>query len=316
MLAALLIVSLLLVLQTGYGLYYRRQIRDVGRQLDFIGKHDSFKLITTQLQSRELSRLVESCNELLRERRALNQRFIQKNEEIHETIASLSHDIRTPLAALDGYLQLAERAEPVQERTEPVPERAEQSSHRADYVRLARSRIKGISKLIEELFLYTKLQNPDYRLELSTVDAAELLRHSLVMQLEPIAATGYEPELALPSQALVVGQAHAIERVFGNVLSNYVHHGEGRLTIHCRETESEWEFMFANPLPPGRTIDAERWFQRFYKADPARSEQTSGLGLTIVQSLVQKMKGSVRAEQLDQQFCLWIRWPKEREERV
>jgi signal transduction histidine kinase len=309
MLAALLIVSLLLVLQTGCGLYYRRQIRDVGRQLDFIGKHDSFKLITTQLQSRELSRLVESCNELLRERRAQNQRFIQKNEEIHETIASLSHDIRTPLAALDGYLQLAERAE-------PVPERAEQSSHRADYVRLARSRIKGMSKLIEELFLYTKLQNPDYRLELSTVDAAELLRHSLVVQLEPIAATGYEPDLALPSQALVVGQAHAIERVFGNVLSNYVHHGEGRLTIHSRETESEWEFMFANPLPPGRTIDAERLFQRFYKADPARSEQTSGLGLTIVQSLVQKMKGSVRAEQHDQQFCLWIRWPKKREERV
>lgn len=300
MLAALLIVSLLLVLQTGYGLYYKSQIRDIGRQLDFIGKHDSFKLITTQLQSRDMSRLVESCNELLRERRALNQRFIQKNEEIHETIASLSHDIRTPLAALDGYLQLAERVE--------------HAAERADYVRLARSRIKQMAKLIEELFLYTKLQNPDYKLELSIVDAAELLRHSLVMQLESMAATGYEPELDLPSQALIVGQAHAIERVFGNVVSNYLHHGEGQLRIHCREMEREWEFVFANSLPPGRTIDVERVFQRFYKTDPARSERTSGLGLTIVQSLVQKMRGSVRAEQLDQQFCLRIRWPKKQSE--
>lgn len=307
MLVALLIVSLLLVLQTGYGLYYRSQIGDIGRQLDFVGEHDSFKLITTQLQSREMSRLVESCNELLRERRALNQRFIQKNEEIRETIASLSHDIRTPLAALDGYLQLAERAEPALEQDE-------QAAERVDYVRLARSRIKQMAKLIEELFLYTKLQNPDYRLELSTVDAAELLRHSLIVQLEPIAATGFEPELKLPGQALVVGQAHAIERVFENVLSNYVQHGEGRLSIHCRETDREWEFEFANPLPPGRTIDEERLFQRFYKADPARSEMTSGLGLTIVQSLVQKMQGSVRAVQLDRQFCLRIRWPKQQGE--
>jgi len=337
MLAALLVVSLLLALQTGYGLYYRRQVRQIGSQLDFIGRHDSFMLITTQLHTRELYRLAQSCNRLLQDRRAQNERHLQKNEAIHETIACLSHDIRTPLAALDGYLQLAEQEEHARDR-------GEQAASRVDYVRQARGRIKQMAKLVEELFLYTKLQNPDYKLELSTLDAAELLRHSLLAQVERISASGHEPELSLPEQALVVGETHAMRRVFDNVLTNYIDHGAGQLGIYAQESDRAWTFIFANVLPPDQTIDMERLFQRFYKADPARSGQTSGLGLTIVQSLMHRMRGTVTAElqdvhdlhnqrdhqdqhdqydhqhdqheqrRQDQQFCLRIEWPKRQDE--
>lgn len=108
MVVALIIVSVLLLLQSGYLLLYRSQIRDIGKQLDFIGKHGSFKWISTQIKPPEVERLMGSCNVLLQRQRELEQQFARRNEEINTTIISLSHDIRTPLTALDGYLQLAD----------------------------------------------------------------------------------------------------------------------------------------------------------------------------------------------------------------
>src|SRR5699024_8313592 len=120
MLIALILLSVAFIIQTIYFIYYKNQIKEIGNQLSFIAKHHSFKFIQTQIKPKEIYRLITVCNTLLRQQRELNQEFIQKSEAINTTIVSLSHDIRTPLTSLDGYLQLAKQSNDFKEKTQYV----------------------------------------------------------------------------------------------------------------------------------------------------------------------------------------------------
>ncbi|GAB2569519.1 sensor histidine kinase [Gracilibacillus alcaliphilus] len=297
MLIALILVSVIFMLQTIYFMYYKSQVKDIGEQLSFISKHHSFKFIQTQIKPKEIYQLIDVCNTLLRNQREQNQAFIRKNEEINETIVSLSHDIRTPLTSLDGYLQLAKRSENIKETTH--------------YVTMAQTRIKQIITLVDELFLYTKLQHMDYQLKLKSMDLINMLKRRLFFFIDEFAKNGTEPHLDLPeSPVYIIGNESALERVYENILRNYFLHGEGGLTIRYEEKQQEVVLHFSNLLKQNELINFNQIFTRFYKDDPSRSKPSSGLGLSIVKSLIEKMNGSVYAELMNNQFCLSVVFTK------
>ncbi len=282
-LVILAVLSVLLILQTVYMLHYKSQIRNIGNQLSFILEHHSFKFISTQLKPVEIGSLVRECNALLDRQREVDQQFSRKNEQINATITSLSHDIRTPLTSLDGYLQLALRTE-----AQPDKDR---------YVTLAQSRIQQIIKLVDELFLYTKLQNPEYPIELNSLDIMDVLKRSLFTSIDDFNQCGHEPELQLPELPIpVIGEPNAAERVFTNIISNYFIHGQGPLSVTYVDSQDTLCIRFTNQLKAGSRVDAGQIFTRFYKEDPSRTRHSSGLGLSIVQALMGKMNGHTEAE--------------------
>ncbi|WP_100012994.1 sensor histidine kinase [Lentibacillus sediminis] len=303
MLIALILLSIALIIQTVYILYYKNQIKDIGNQLAFISKHNSFKFIQTQIKPKEIYQLINLCNTILRNQRELNQEFIKKSEEINATIVSLSHDIRTPITSLDGYLQLAERSEDVTEKTQ--------------YVTMAQTRIKQITTLVDELFLYTKLQNPDYTLELEPIDISNVLKRHLFSFIDEFSQSGDEPDFILPESPIyITGNESALERVCENILRNYFVHGKGVLTIRYEEKEKEVLFHFTNLLKRSEPIDPGKIFTRFYKEDTSRTNHSSGLGLSIVKSLMEKMNGDVHAELKDNQFIISVAFTKTEKESV
>lgn len=281
MLIALVIVSILFILQTLYICFYKKQIQDISNQLTFITAHHSFKFIQTQIKPNEIAELIKQCNQLLEEQRVLNQEFKKKSEEINITIASLSHDIRTPLTSLDGYLQLALRTDSEKEK--------------AKYVSRAQTKIKQIITLVDELFLYSKVQNSRYQLELELVNASDLLQKRFFSFLDELTEKKYEPNFNLPnSPVYLIGNETALERVFDNIIRNYLLHGVGALTVRFEENENEFKLFFSNPLNESHLLEFDNLFTPFYKADSSRSNLSSGLGLSIVQSLVEKMAGSAK----------------------
>lgn len=298
MLIALILISIAFIIQTVYLLYYKNQVKDIGNQLTFISKHHSFKFIQSQIKPKEIYQLMEVCNTFLRKQRDQNQAFIKKNEEINQTIVSLSHDIRTPLTSLDGYLQLAERSENPDEK--------------ALYVSLAQTRIKQIITLVDELFLYTKLQNPDYHLKLESVDLVNTLKKRLFFFIDEFNQNGEEPDISLPELPVyMMGDQNALERVYENIIRNYFSHGEGTLTIQYEESQNEARLHFRNLLKQSQLINFNKIFTRFYKEDSSRSHPSSGLGLSIVKSLVEKMDGHVHADLEGNQFCISVIFKKE-----
>ncbi|MFC6331646.1 sensor histidine kinase [Paenibacillus septentrionalis] len=291
MIIAIILLSAALIAQTLYMLIYRNQIKDIGNQLSFISEHQSFKFIHMHMRNKEMYQLVQSCNHLLRSQRELNQKFIQKNEEVNTTIVSLSHDIRTPLTSLGGYLQLAERAEDCEEKS--------------SYIHLALTRMKQITSLVDELFYYTKLQNRQYALELEALDVIDMLHKRLFSVIDEFSRLGKEPDMYLPeSPVYIFGNAKALERVFENILSNYFLHGNGNLCIRYEDKLGEATLHFTNQVGENHNIEGDKVFTRFYKVDPSRTLHSTGLGLSIVQSLMEKMNGNAKVQVDGNLFCL------------
>lgn len=289
MVFAIIALSIALLVQSIYMLTYRRQVKDMASQLAFILEHRSFKLIHTQMKPQEIYALAEQCNRLLTEQRKINEQFLIRNEEVNTTIVSLSHDIRTPLTSLDGYLQLAEIASDDAEKTR--------------YIALARTRIEQIITLVDQLFFYTKLQNPEYELELEALDVVDLIQKRLLSYIEDISQSEHEPSIHLPDTPVyVIGHPNALERVFDNVVNNYLVHGDGSLSIDYEVDEHHVTLHFTNMIKEGHNVQADKLFTRFYKGDVARTIHSSGLGLAIVKSIMGKIDGSAEVNMDEETF--------------
>lgn len=292
MLVAIIVLSIALIALTTYLLYYKYQLKDICNQLSFISNNDSFKLVQLQIKPKEVYQLAEMCNKLLRKQRELNQQFIEKKEEVNATIVSLSHDIRTPITSLRGYLQLAELSNEL--------------SDKSRYIELAQTRMKQIISLVDELFYYSKLQNPEYVIELEPVDVINTLQKSLFSFIDEFSnKDSSEPDLSLSEAPLyVVANRQALERVLGNIFNNYFIHGRGTLSIRYEEEQNEITIHFSNLMKEDQTIHGEKLFDRFYKGDPSRTHHSSGLGLSIVRSLMEKMNGSTQFRIEENRFNL------------
>lgn len=276
--STVIVLSIALLVLCLYIVMYRRQVKDIASQLSFILEHRSFKLIDTQIKPKEIYELVQQCNRLFMEQRTLNERFLIRNEEVNMTIVSLSHDIRTPLTSLGGYLQLAESTNDFSEKTH--------------YISLARTRIEQIVTLVDQLFFYTKLQNPEYELELKPLDIVDTIQKRLFGYVEDISRGDYEPTIHLPDHPVYVnGQLHAVERVLDNIVNNYLTHGDGSLLLDYELDQYDVTFHFKNTLRPGHDVQTDKLFSRFYKGDVARTMHSTGLGLAIVKSIMGKIEG-------------------------
>ena len=203
-------------------------------------------------------------------------------KELQNTMAALSHDIRTPLAAACGHLELL-RAE-----SDPAVR-----TRRLDTVT---HRLQDLETLLDGMFLYTRLQAGetmpmDLRPVLLWPAVCEALA-ALVPQLE---AAGLEPRLDFSDRtAAVQADPEALGRILRNLMTNSIHHGTGNLTI----TQTPAGLVFSNKVPDPAAIVPDHLFDRFWRGDAARrsGHGGAGLGLSIVRQLTEAMGGQVTAD--------------------
>lgn len=290
----IVLLSLIIVALATYFIYYKRQITNIAEQLEFIIENQSFKRIQTQIHPAEISRLVALCNKSLDSHRELERNFASRNAIINQTIVSLSHDIRTPLTSLGGYLQLAK-----------------DSSDQHKYIQMAESRITQINTLVDELFLYAKLQNPDYELDMRTIDITNYVQKQLFKYIEQFNAHHREPIINFDTEQIKISaNDHAMERILENLINNYFIHGTGNLSVTSEVSKEHIKFNFSNQMSNTHHIDIDNIFTQFYKEDQARAEQSSGLGLSIVRALMHKMGGIVSAQADNDHFTIELSFPK------
>ena len=191
-------------------------------------------------------------------------------------MACVSHDIRTPLAGAMGYLQLLE-GEP---------------DRQAEYLGIVYKRLEELDGLLEELFLYTRLQGGSLPLECRELAALPPLWDALAEFYPQLEAAGVEPELRFDREDMAVwASPEALGRVYRNLIANALRHGGGGLTV----SGGDGVICFSNELLPGPRPDPEHLFDRFYQSSPARAKGGAGLGLSIVQELMERMGGRVSA---------------------
>lgn len=292
------VLSVLILILIGILISYKRQVKDICRQLRFLQECDSNMLITTEMKKGHIGELAELLNTLLKERKKERADYQKKEQMIADIYTNLSHDIRTPLTSLDGYFQLLEETQ--------------EENDRKRYIQIIQERIESLKEMLEELFTYTKLQNGTYELKLEPQNVGQILKETVFSYYDDWAEQGISPQFEITEEPVWIrGNKQALRRTIQNIIKNGLDHGNKEIRIQLSRNEKQMELVFQNKIEPGEQIDISRVFERFYKADKARSKSSTGLGLSIAKGFVQKMHGEIAAEIKEDWFCIKISFPCE-----
>ena len=180
----------------------------------------------------------------------------------------MAHDLRTPLTAISGYLELLEE--------QPLEENA------LRYCQVIRERTESLKALTEELFQYSVMENTSEELKKEKVILNKELEKALAASYQMLSEAGITPEIQMPEEAVVrVLDQKALQRVFGNILSNAAKYSSGSLLVTLAP---DGLILFSNPAPSLSEIEVGRLFDRFYTVDNAKA--STGLGLSIVKEII------------------------------
>lgn len=261
-----------------YLLILRHSIREVAEELEEKLRTDTNTLISISIGDSSVQLLASRINRQLRALRKERLKLQTGNDELTAAVTNISHDLRTPLTAICGYLDLLEQ--------EP------QSEKSGRYLAVIRERTDAMRSLTEELFRYSVITATTDELCMEEVFLNDILEQSLAGFYGALSARGITPKIRIPEAAVIRKlDAAALRRIFDNILSNAVKYSDGDLTIHLRPDGS---VTFSNRASSLSRVQAERLFDRFYTVETARS--STGLGLSIAKLLTEKMGGTITAE--------------------
>lgn len=236
---------------------------------------DSNTLIDISSKDKYMRHLANSINTQLRTLRKERHYFQQGNLELKNTVTNISHDLRTPLTAICGYLDLLEQTE--------NSETAEQ------YIAVIKERTGLLTQLTEELFRYSVILSTKEQLVCEPVVINPILEESIAAFYTVLKQRGIVPQIQLTETKIIKDlDRSALTRIFSNLLSNVIKYSDGDLKITLSENG---EIIFSNMASGLDEIQVGKLFERFYTVETAC--KSTGLGLSISKMLVEEMGGAV-----------------------
>lgn len=252
---------------------------------------DTNTLIDISSHDKAVKDLANTINGQLRQLREERHRFCQGDRELKDTVTNISHDLRTPLTAICGYLDLLE-----QEEKSEAAER---------YTEIIRNRTELLKQLTEELFRYSIVLADENDRAREPVVLNHVLEESIAAFYTSFRERGIQPDIRLPKQPVVrMLDPVTLPRVFSNLLHNAMKYSDGDLQITLTQ---DGEITFINQASSLNEVQVGRLFDRFYTVETAR--KSTGLGLAIARRLVGQMGGSISAEYEDSKLCIRILFP-------
>ena len=252
---------------------------------------DTNVLIDISSSDKNVRRLANTINGQLRKLRTERRRFQQGDLELKNAVTNISHDLRTPLTALSGYLELLEQ----EEKSESVNR----------YIEIMKDRVDILTQLSEELFKYSVIISTKDNITKEQVIINTVLEESIAAFYTVLTERNIVPEIQISETKVVrMLDRSALSRVFSNLISNVIKYSDGDLKIVLSENG---EISFSNMASGLDEIQVGRLFDRFYTVEAAR--KSTGLGLTISKTLVEQMKGTISAIYENNRLSIHIFFP-------
>lgn len=269
----------------------RGAAREIAAGLEEKLNADTNTLISISGRDRAMRRLAGELNTHLKELQRRRRQYIQGDLELKNAVTNISHDLRTPLTAICGYLDLLEQEE--------------KSEAAAQYLCIIRNRTDMLNHLTEELFQYSVILAAREDEAREEVVVNHLLEESIAAFYGVLLAHGITPHIRIPEEKVVrVLDSSALSRVFANLLSNAVKYSNGDLEIVLSETG---EIAFSNSAARLDSVQVGRLFDRFYTVESARN--STGLGLSIARHLTEQMGGTIGARYEDGRLSVLVTLP-------
>lgn len=269
-----------------------RAADEISAALGEIRAQGSNNIIGISGRDRHMRALTASLNRELKELRALRHRYEQGDMELKNAVTGVSHDLRTPLTAIAGYIDLLEK--------ETDPEK------QARYIAIIKNRTEALTKLSEELFDYSLSAAAEQELEIKPLSVSRALEESLAAFYQAFSSRGIVPEVSMPEeQVICLADSEALSRVLSNILNNAAKYSDGDLFVSL---SNDGEISFENSAKGLDSVQTEKLFDRFYTVKNARG--STGLGLSIAKTLTERMGGRIDASYRDGRLSILIKLKK------
>lgn len=288
-----IVITILSVLNTAalivYLILLRSALKETARELGDRLNTDTNTLISVSSGDRAMRSLVAEINRQLSFLRAERLRLRHGDAELKNAVTNISHDLRTPLTAIAGYLDLLEHEE--------LPERA------VRYISVIRERTGAMRGLTEELFRYSVVAGEEEFMP-EEVNLNGILEQSLAGVYGVLTGRGLVPDIVMPELPVIrTLDGSAVRRIFDNILSNAARYSGGDLTVRLM---TSGRVIFENSAAGLDPVQTAQLFDRFYTVNTARGG--TGLGLSIAKLLTERMGGSIEAEYSKGKLSIFVQF--------
>lgn len=283
---AILIAALILKIHL-----LRKSAAEISRAFEDRLSQDTNTLIDISSRDRCMRSLADDINRQLRLLRQERQRCQQGDAELKAAVTNISHDLRTPLTAICGYLDLLAREDC--------------SDEARRYLDIIQGRAHSLRELTEELFRYSVIVSEEKEPALEALSLNAALEESIAYAYASLSAAGISPCIHICEEKVIRQlDKGLLSRILGNILSNAAKYSDGDLDIRL---ENNGEIRFRNSASRLDKLQTEKLFDRFYTVEAAR--HSTGLGLSIARDLTERMGGKISARYENGSLTVILNFP-------
>ncbi|EFU42268.1 integral membrane sensor signal transduction histidine kinase [Paenibacillus vortex V453] len=249
----------------------------------------------------QLGEVAESINQMSRQlhQSILEERYAEKTK--NDLITGVSHDLRTPLTSILGFLEVIEE------------DRYQDEVELRYYVNIAYEKAQNLKRLIDDLFEYTRINN-GLPLDIRKIDMVRFIRQLIEESVPTLEKSGMECNLTAEEDLIIMADGAQLVRAYENLISNAIRYGESGkiIDITVRSDRDQVSISFTNYGDPIPERDLPFIFDRFYRVEGSRSKLTggTGLGLAITKSIVEVQGGEIRVRSDERRTTFETRFPK------
>ena len=284
------IIIVLIVIIIGYKREFRRIRKEINNNLnDYIN-------IKTKSVDKDLEALVAEVNLIFDSKQKVVAEKNKREEELRASIANMSHDLRTPLTSIMGYLQMV--------RLENVSE-----NDKKEYMGIVEKRTKSLQQLISSFYDLSRIEGNEYNFDYKKINLSNILCENIALFYNDFINNNIEPIIEIDENIKeIISDESAISRIFSNLIGNMIKHGENFVKIGLNQKDDVIITEFINKATDLTQENVDKLFERFYTVDKSRSDRNTGLGLYITKVLVEKLGYNINANLRDNNLIISIAW--------
>lgn len=291
-LTILIVLLIIFILKT-------KEINRLTLELKKLNGEGKIEKLRLSLPNKNIENLVVEINTLIDDKRKMENIYKEKDMELREAIANMSHDLRTPLTSIMGYVYL-------------LNDDKLNKEERKEYLKIIEKRSLVLNDLITNFYGLSRIQADQYEIKFEPVNLELVLGEIIAAFYETLDYKFGEPEINIEEGlGPVLGDKQALNRIFTNLIENIIKHGEGEVKISLKKKNKYIVMEFSNKAEDLESKDVNRIFEKFFTKDRMRTGQNTGLGLAIVKLLVEKQGQKIEAKKVGNRLVINIIWSLE-----
>lgn len=275
---------------------YKREFRRINKEIT--NNLNEYVNIKTKSVDKDVEILVQNINLIFDSKQKVVAEKKKNEEELRASITNMSHDLRTPLTSIMGYLQMI--------RSEKASE-----TDKKEYMDIVEKRTRSLQQLISSFYDLSRIEGNEYNFNYKKVNLSNVLCENIALFYNDFINNSIEPVIEIEEGIKeIISDEGAITRIFSNLIGNMIKHGENFVKITLKQENDVIITEFINKATGLTQENVDKLFDRFYTVDNSRSDRNTGLGLYITKILVEKLGHNIKANLKEDNLVISITWKK------